>query len=225
MIMTQASPSDTVLSNLDHLLPDLEALYKDVHSHPELSMQEVRTAGLAADRLRAAGYEVSTGVGKTGVVGLLRNGDGPTVMLRADMDALPIEEATGLPYASKVKAEDREGKTVPVGHMCGHDMHVAWLVGATALLAQARAAWRGTLMAVFQPAEETAEGAQAMIDDGLFDRFPSRPSCSASMSWSDRLGLWPDARGRSPRQRTACKSACSDAELMARCRRPASIPS
>src|SRR5437763_207487 len=149
VIMTQASPSDTVLSNLDHLLPDLEALYKDVHSHPELSMQEVRTAGLAADRLRAAGYEVSTGVGKTGVVGLLRNGDGPTVMLRADMDALPIEEATGLPYASKVKAEDREGKTVPVGHMCGHDMHVAWLVGATALLAQARAAWRGTLMAVF----------------------------------------------------------------------------
>jgi hippurate hydrolase len=172
MSNTQASSSDTVLRNLDDLLPDLEALYKDVHSHPELSMQEVRTAGLAADRLRGAGYEVTTGVGKTGVVGLLRNGDGPTVMLRADMDALPIEEATDLPYASKVKAKDREGKAVPVGHMCGHDMHVAWLVGATALLAQERAAWRGTLMAVFQPAEETAEGAQAMIDDGLFDRFP-----------------------------------------------------
>ena len=108
--------------------------------------------GLAADRLRAAGYEVTTGVGKTGVVGLLRNGDGPTVMLRADMDALPVEEATGLPYASKVKAKDRDGNTVPVGHMCGHDMHVAWLAGATALLAQAREAWRGTLMAVFQPA-------------------------------------------------------------------------
>jgi amidohydrolase len=172
MSTTQASSSDTVLRNLDDLLPDLEAVYKDVHSHPELSMQEVRTAGLAADRLRAAGYEVTTGVGKTGVVGLLRNGEGPTVMLRADMDALPIEEATGLPYASKVKAKDREGKTVPVGHMCGHDMHVTWLVGATALLAQARAAWHGTLMAVFQPAEETAEGAQAMIDDGLFNRFP-----------------------------------------------------
>ncbi len=163
---------DPVLKRLDRLLPDIEALYKDVHSHPELSMQEVRTAGLAADRLRAAGYEVTTGVGKTGVVGLLRNGDGPTVMLRADMDALPIEEATGLPYASKVKTTDRDGKTVPVGHMCGHDMHVACLVGATALLAQAREAWRGTVMAVFQPAEETAEGAQAMIDDGLFDRFP-----------------------------------------------------
>ena len=172
MSNTQASSSETVLRDLDGLLPDLEALYKDVHSHPELSMQEVRTAGLAADRLRSAGYEVTTGVGKTGVIGLLRNGDGPTVMLRADMDALPIEEATGLPYASKVKAKDREGKTVSVGHMCGHDMHVTWLVGATALLAQARAVWRGTLMAVFQPAEETAEGAQAMIDDGLFNRFP-----------------------------------------------------
>jgi metal-dependent amidase/aminoacylase/carboxypeptidase family protein len=151
MSNTQASSSETVLRDLDGLLPDLEALYKDVHSHPELSMQEVRTAGLAADRLRSAGYEVTTGVGKTGVIGLLRNGDGPTVMLRADMDALPIEEATGLPYASKVKAKDRDGKTVPVGHMCGHDMHVTWLVGATALLAQARAAWRGTLMASSSP--------------------------------------------------------------------------
>ena len=135
-------------------------------------MQETRTAGIAADRLRDAGYEVTTGVGKTGVVGLLRNGDGPTVMLRADMDALPIEEATGLPYASKVTATDREGKTVPVAHICGHDMHVAWLVGAATLLAQAREAWQGTLMAVFQPGEETAQGAQAMIDDGLFERFP-----------------------------------------------------
>jgi len=134
-------------------------------------MQENRTAGLAAERLRAAGYEVTTGIGKTGVVGLLRNGHGPTVMLRADMDALPVQEATGLPYASKVKAADREGKTVPVMHACGHDMHVTWLVGATTLMAKSRNAWRGTLMAVFQPAEETAEGAQAMIDDGLFKRF------------------------------------------------------
>jgi amidohydrolase len=169
---TTATASDAVLNNLGRLIPDLEALYKDVHAHPELSMQETRTAGLAADRLRTAGFEVSTGVGKTGVVGLLRNGEGPTVMLRADMDALPIEEATGLPYASKVKTKDRDGKTVPVGHMCGHDMHVTCLVGATTLLAQARDAWRGTLLAVFQPGEETAEGAQAMIDDGLFDRFP-----------------------------------------------------
>jgi hippurate hydrolase len=172
MAHAQALSSDVALHNLDGILPDLEALYKDVHSHPELSMQETRTAGLAADRLRAAGYEVTTGVGKTGVVGLLRNGEGPTVMLRADMDALPIQEATGLPYASEATVTDREGKTVPVSHMCGHDMHVTWLAGATKLMAEAKASWRGTLMAVFQPAEETGDGAQAMIEDGLFKRFP-----------------------------------------------------
>ncbi|MDE3181738.1 MAG: amidohydrolase, partial [Acidobacteriota bacterium] len=164
-----------VLTNLTRLLPDLETLYTDVHAHPELSFQETRTAGLAADRLRAAGYEVTAEIGKTGVVGLLRNGDGPVVMLRADMDALPVKEATGLPYASKVTATDRDGKTVPVMHACGHDMHVTCLVGAATLLAQSRGSWHGTLMAVFQPAEEAAAGAQAMIDDGLFNRFP-KPS-------------------------------------------------
>ncbi|MGY4427864.1 amidohydrolase [Bradyrhizobium sp. F1.13.1] len=163
---------DPALRNLDAVLPDLADLYKDVHSHPELSMQETRTAKLAADRLRSAGFEVTSGVGKTGVVGILRNGDGPTVMLRADMDALPVQEATGLPYASKATATDRDGNTVPVSHMCGHDMHVTWLAGATKLMADAKSSWRGTLMAIFQPAEETAEGAQAMIDDGLFKRFP-----------------------------------------------------
>ncbi len=162
----------SLASNLNDLLPDLEALYTDVHAHPELSMQETRTAGLAADRLRAAGYEVTTGVGATGVVGLLRNGDGPTVMLRADMDALPVAEQTGLPYASHVTATDRDGNTVPVMHACGHDMHVTWLAGASSLLAQTRQSWSGTLMVVFQPAEETAQGARAMIDDGLFERFP-----------------------------------------------------
>jgi hippurate hydrolase len=172
MSIDKVSTSDPALRNLDAVLPDLTDLYKDVHSHPELSMQEARTAGLAADWLRAAGYEVTTAVGKTGVVGLLRNGEGPTVMLRADMDALPILEATGLPYASTATATDREGKTVPVSHMCGHDMHVTWLAGATKLLAEAKASWRGTLLAVFQPAEETGEGAQTMIDDGLFMRFP-----------------------------------------------------
>ncbi len=161
-----------ILASLKELLPDLESVYKDIHSHPELSMQESRTAGIAADRLRAAGYEVTTEVGKTGVVGLLRNGDGPTIMLRADMDALPVKEATGLPYASNVTASDSEGKTVPVMHACGHDIHVTWLIGAITLFAQNRGAWRGTLMPVFQPAEETGKGAQAMIDDGLFKRFP-----------------------------------------------------
>src|SRR6476660_3870166 len=172
MNASNANGAEPVLNGLASLIPNLEALYTDVHAHPELSMQETRTAGLAAERLRAAGYEVTTGIGKTGVVGLLRNGDGPTVMLRADMDALPVEEATGLPYDSKVKMTDREGNTVPVGHMCGHDMHVTWLAGAATLFAHVRDAWRGTLMAVFQPGEETAEGAQAMIDYGLFKRFP-----------------------------------------------------
>jgi len=172
MSNTDTISSDPALRNLDGLLPNLEDLYKDVHSHPELSMQETRTAGLAAGHLRAAGYEVTTGVGQTGVVGVLRNGDGPTVMLRADMDALPVKEATGLPYASTATVADREGKTVPVAHMCGHDMHVTWLAGATKLLADARTTWRGTLIAVFQPGEETAEGARAMIEDRLLDRVP-----------------------------------------------------
>src|ERR1700736_5140516 len=120
----ETSFSDPALVRLPGLLPELEALYTDVHAHPELSMQETRTAGLAAERLRVAGYDVTTAIGKTGVVGLLRNGEGPTVMLRADMDALPVAENTGLAYASKVTATDAEGNTVPVGHMCGHDMHV-----------------------------------------------------------------------------------------------------
>lgn len=135
-------------------------------------MQESRTAALLAERLRDNGYDVATGVGKTGVVGVLRNGDGPTVMLRADMDALPVLEATGLAYASKVSVTGPDGQSVPVSHMCGHDIHVTWLTGASKVLSDDRTSWRGTLLVVFQPGEETAEGAQAMIDDGLFDRFP-----------------------------------------------------
>src|SRR5690348_18367304 len=111
-----AKNSSTLLANLGGLLPDLESVYKDIHAHPELSMQETRTAGIAANRLRAAGFEVTTGVGKTGVVGLLRNGNGPTIMLRADMDALPVKEETGLPYASTAVATSGDGKTVPVMH-------------------------------------------------------------------------------------------------------------
>ena len=164
--------SNQGFADLQGLLPDLETLYTDIHSHPELSMQETRTAAIAAEHLRKAGFDVTTGVGETGVVGVLRNGDGPTVMLRADMDALPVAEATGLPYASKVTAKDKDGHEVPVMHACGHDMHVTWLVGATTLLARAREKWRGTVMAVFQPAEETGTGAQAMIDAGLFKLFP-----------------------------------------------------
>src|SRR6202030_3623597 len=169
--MSENKPTE-ILASLATLLPELEAVYKDIHAHPELSMQETRTAGIAANHLKALGFDVTTGVGKTGVVGLLRNGDGPTIMLRADMDALPVKEATGLPYASNITATDREGKTVPVMHACGHDMHVTWLVGATTLFARTRDAWRGTLMPVFRPAEEAAAGGQAIVDDGLFKRFP-----------------------------------------------------
>lgn len=158
--------------HLDALLPELEAIYKDLHSHPELSMQEVRTAKLAAEHLAMCGFEVTAGVGGTGVVGLLRNGSGPTVMLRADMDALPVVEATGLPYASTVRAKNEVGVEVGVSHACGHDLHVAWLMGAARVLGEHRDLWKGTLLAVFQPGEEVGRGAKGMVDDGMTERFP-----------------------------------------------------
>ena len=165
-------PPSVLQSRVQSLLPELERVYTDIHLHPELSMQETRTARIAADHLRRTGYEVASGIGETGVVGLLRNGEGPTVMLRADMDALPVREQTGLPYASTETATDSAGRTVPVMHACGHDMHVTWLMGAASLLAEARDTWKGTLILVFQPAEETGRGAQAMVDGGLITRFP-----------------------------------------------------
>ena len=156
------SARDTVLAGLDTVRADLEDLYRDLHAHPELAFAEHRTAAEVARRVEAAGYEVTTGVGRTGVVGVLRNGFGPTVLLRADMDALPVREQTGLPYASQVDG---------VMHACGHDMHTVCLIGALDLLARARGSWSGTILAVFQPAEELALGAAAMVDDGLFERF------------------------------------------------------
>lgn len=157
--------------------PRLEEIYRDLHTHPELSFQETRTAGVVARELTAQGYEVTTGVGGTGVVGLLRNGEGPTVLLRADMDALPVAEDTGLPYASAVTATDSDGHEVPVMHACGHDMHVTWLLGCTELLVQERTGWSGTVLAVFQPGEEVGSGARAMLDDGFLDRFPRPDVC------------------------------------------------
>ena len=155
-------------------LEDLAALYRDLHAHPELAFAERRTASIVAERLHGLGYQVTAGVGGTGVVGVLENGDGPTVLLRADMDALPVLEQTGLPYASTRRVRDAAGADVPVMHACGHDMHVSCLLGAAAeLAAQASSgAWQGRLLLVFQPAEEGDGGAQAMIDDGLYDRFP-----------------------------------------------------
>jgi hippurate hydrolase len=159
---------DAVTTSTDD---ELAALYRDLHAHPEPSFAEHRTAGTAADRLRALGYEVTTGVGRTGVVGVLRNGAGPTALLRADMDALPVLERTGLPYASTATTTGPDGSVVPLMHACGHDVHVTCLLGAAAVLAADRSAWRGTLLVVFQPAEELGSGARAMLDDGLLERF------------------------------------------------------
>lgn len=159
-------------SFIEKLLPELEEIYKDIHRNPELSMQEFRTAKIAADYLTKYQYEVSTEIGVTGVVGLMKNGEGPVVMLRADMDALPVAEATGLPYASTKIARDEEGIEVGVSHVCGHDLHVTWLMGAARLFSEHRDDWKGTLLLVFQPGEEIGRGAQSMIDDGMMDRFP-----------------------------------------------------
>ena len=159
----------SVLADLAATRSWQEDFYRDLHAHPELSRQETRTAGTVTARLRESGCEVHERIGGTGVVGLLRNGAGPTVLLRADMDALPVREATGLPYASTVTATDADGVEVPVMHACGHDVHVVCLLGAVALLAASRDAWSGTLVAVFQPAEEVADGARGMLDDGLAD--------------------------------------------------------
>jgi hippurate hydrolase len=149
-----------------------ERVYKDIHAQPELSFQETKTAALVASKLKEFGYEVLEGVGRTGVVGILRNGGGQTVLARADMDALPVRENTGLPYASTLTAVDDAGNTVDVAHACGHDAHVTCLLGGAELLAQAPQSWGGTFIALFQPAEEVAGGAKAMMEGGLHDRIP-----------------------------------------------------
>lgn len=170
--MRSDSAASSVLAALESSRAWQERLYRDLHQHPELSHRETRTAGLVAERLRGDGFEVHEQVGGTGVVGVLRNGDGATVLLRADMDALPVREATGLPFASEVTAADAEGNEVPVMHACGHDVHVACLAGAAQLLAQGREHWHGTLIALFQPAEEVGDGAKGMVDGGLADLIP-----------------------------------------------------
>ena len=152
---------------------DLEALYIDLHRHPELSFQETRTAGVIAKHLEDLGIEFEEGVGKTGVAAVIRNGDGPVVWLRADMDALPVPEQTGLEYASTARGTDPNGIGVPVMHACGHDMHVTALLGALERLVAAEVEWSGTIVAVFQPAEEYGAGSQAMIADGVLSRFPT----------------------------------------------------
>jgi amidohydrolase len=148
----------------------LKEMFKDIHQNPELGFMEVRTAAIVAKELRTLGFDVKTGIAKTGVVGILRNGSGPTVMYRADMDANAIREETDLPYASKVRATRADGVEVPVGHMCGHDAHIVWMLGMAKAMSLNKDVWKGTLVLVAQPAEELIEGAAAMVDDGLYSR-------------------------------------------------------
>ena len=161
-------------------------LYVDVHQNPELSAHETQTASKLAGRLRELGYEVTEKVGGTGIVAIMKNGAGPTVMLRTELDALPVEEKTGLPYASKVHAKDDSGRDVPVMHACGHDLHMAALVGTAAIMAHSKESWHGTLMLIGQPAEETVGGAERMIAEGLFTRFP-KPSVGVALHVGNNL--------------------------------------
>lgn len=167
-------------------LPTLVELYRHFHAHPELSLHEQETAARVAAEWEAAGFTVTRNVGGHGVVGLLENGAGPTLMLRTDLDALPVVERTGLAYASRVKVQDRSGNEVGVMHACGHDIHMTCLIGAARYLAARRDGWRGRLMLVGQPAEERVMGAQAMLDDGLFTRFP-KPDFAVALHCDARL--------------------------------------
>ncbi|HYO68329.1 MAG TPA: amidohydrolase, partial [Archangium sp.] len=175
-----AKAPSPALEGLDALYPELDALYRELHQNPELSHQEEKTAAKLAERLRALGFEVTPKVGGHGVVAVLRNGKGPTVLLRTDMDALPVEEKTGLPYASKATARDETGQGVSVMHACGHDVHMTAWLGTATLLARAKERWRGTLVMVGQPAEERGSGARGMLADGLYKRF-SKPDFAVAL--------------------------------------------
>jgi len=159
-------------NEVDSVYPDAHALYVDLHQHPELSSHETQTASTLASLLRRAGYEVTEHVGGTGIVAILKNGPGPTIMLRTELDALPVEEKTGLPYASKVHTKSDSGQDVSVMHACGHDVHMSSLLGTAEIMARSKDSWHGTLLLIGQPAEETISGAAGMIRDGLFTRFP-----------------------------------------------------
>jgi amidohydrolase len=172
MPVLATAQTNQLKEQLEPVLPDAYALYLDLHQHPELSSHETRTAALLAGRLRQLGYEVTENVGGTGVVGIMKNGSGPTVMLRTELDALPVEELTGLPYASKIRTKDDSGRDVPVMHACGHDLHMSSWWGTAAIMARTKDTWHGTLMLIAQPAEETISGAKRMVEDGLFTRFP-----------------------------------------------------
>jgi amidohydrolase len=173
-------------SEVNAVYPDAHALYVDLHQNPELSSHETQTAAKLAGRLRDLGYDVTEHVGGTGVVAIMKNGAGPTVMFRTELDGLPVEEKTGLPYASKVRAKDDAGHDVSVMHACGHDVHMASLFGAAAIMAHSKDTWHGTLILIGQPAEETISGAKRMIEDGMMTRFP-KPDVALALHVGNEL--------------------------------------
>lgn len=174
LLTLAASPAaaDPLSEAVQADMPSLMTVYRDLHSNPELSFEEVKTSAKLAAEAKKLGFTVTTGVGKTGVVAVLKNGPGPTLLLRTDMDALPVPEQTGLPFASKVKSITREGQETPVMHACGHDTHMSTWIGTARRLVAMKNQWSGTLVMIGQPAEEIGAGAKAMIDDGLYTRFP-----------------------------------------------------
>ncbi|HEX8380122.1 MAG TPA: amidohydrolase, partial [Allosphingosinicella sp.] len=178
--------ADPLADQVRQDLPALMTLYRDLHANPELSMQETKTAAKLAAEARKLGFQVTAGVGKTGVVAVMKNGPGPVLLMRADMDALPVAEQTGLPFASKVKATSVSGTESGVMHACGHDTHMTGWLGTARRMAAMKSQWSGTLVMILQPAEETGEGARAMLDDGLFTRFP-KPT--HALAWHDSASL------------------------------------
>ncbi len=180
LAVSACAQTTTISKEVETVYPEAHALYVDLHQNPELSSHEAQTAAKLAGRLRSLGYEVTEHVGGTGVVAVLKNGPGPTVMLRTELDALPVEEKTGLAYASKVRTKDDAGHDVAVMHACGHDLHMAAILGTAAIMAHSKETWHGTLMLIGQPAEETIGGARGMIADGLLKRFP-RPDVAVAM--------------------------------------------
>jgi amidohydrolase len=181
-----ACAQTTKSKEIEAAYPDAHALYLDLHQNPELSSHETQTAAKLAVRLRGLGYEVTEHVGGTGIVAILKNGAGPTVMLRTELDALPVEEKTGLDYASKVHTKDDAGHDVPVAHACGHDLHMAAIVGTAAVMAHSKNTWHGILMLIGQPAEETIGGAKGMLNAGLLTRFP-RPDVAVALHVGNEL--------------------------------------
>src|SRR3984893_4168002 len=175
-----AQPAPTSKKEVEGVYPEAHAFYLDLHQNPELSSHETQTATKLAGSLRNLGYDVTEHVGGTGIVAVLKNGNGPTVMLRTELDALPVEEKTGLPYASKVHTKDDSGRDVPVMHACGHDLHMAILLGTAEIMARSKNSWHGTLLLIGQPAEETVSGARKMVEDGLLTRFP-RPDAGVAL--------------------------------------------